>query len=54
MKGTNAKIMNNNALEIDSCGIPQETDDSIIDNELSLMLDNKLSNSIYNKVRKMI
>ena len=22
MKGTNAKIMNNNALEIDSCGIP--------------------------------
>ena len=30
MKGTKAKMINNNVLEIDSCGVPQETDDSII------------------------
>ena len=47
-------MINNSVLEIDSCGVPQETDDSIIDNELSLPFDNELSNSMCNKVRKMI
>ena len=31
MKGTKAKIMSNNIFKIDSCRVPQEIDNSIID-----------------------
>ena len=39
MKDTKVKLISNNVFEIDSCGVPKETDDSIINNQLSLTLD---------------
>ena len=54
MKGSKAKIINNNASEIDSCGLPQVADDSMIDEQLSNALRKEISNCSYSNVRKMM
>lgn len=54
MKDTKAKLINNSMFEIDSCRAPQETGDSAIDDQLLVTLDNELSNSMHNKIRKII
>jgi len=52
MKDTKAKLISNNVFEINSCGVSQETYDSVIDNQLLLILDEELLNSMCNKVQK--
>ena len=54
MKGTKANLMNNNMFDVDSCGLPQVTEDSIIDEQLSWMLDKELSNITHNNSRKIM
>ena len=54
MKGNKAKIVNNTTSEIDSCGLSQVAEDSMIDEQLSNVLGKELSNCSYSNVRKMI
>ena len=54
MKGIKSKIVSNNASEIDSYDLPHVTKNSIIDEQLSNILDKELSNGSHNKVRKIV
>lgn len=54
MKDIKVKLISNNTFEIDSCGVPQETDDLIINNQLLLVLDKELSISTFNKIRNLM
>ena len=54
MKGSNAKSASSNMFDIGSCGLPQDVDESIIDDQLSVSLDRELSNTANSKVQKML
>ena len=52
MKESEEKIDSGNMLEINSCGLPQETNDSIIDEKMSNILGKEISSENHDKVRK--
>ena len=54
LKGSNAKSTSSNIFDVDSCGLPQDADESTIYEQLSLTLDKESSNTVHSKVQKTL
>ena len=54
IKVNKAKVLNYDIVDADDCGLPQTAEDSIIDDELSKILDTELSDGKHKQPIKMM